>query len=241
MDYEKLYKEALERAKGILDTRCKEGEQGEFHRKDLQDIFPELKESEDDRIRRELIRLVNDKESDELWGEYELEKRKVIAWIEKQGVKEPGEWTRSDRSHIEKLITIVNAEEHPDEAKWLISVYDRVIPQPKQEWSKKDDEMLYNIRNMIFKYAYSQSAVDVNGDLCEQEYIDANVWLQSRKLPHYCDSCIKKSIAGWKPSEEQIKAIRLARSFVTDDFSDNPTLSELLVELEEQLKKLREE
>ena len=45
----------------------------------------------------------------------------------------------------------------------------------------------------------------------------------------------------WKPSEEQIKAVRLARSFVTDDFSDNPTLSELLIELEEQLKKLMEE
>jgi len=45
----------------------------------------------------------------------------------------------------------------------------------------------------------------------------------------------------WKPSEEQIKAVRLARSFVTDDFDENPTLSDVLVELEKQLKKLREE
>lgn len=42
----------------------------------------------------------------------------------------------------------------------------------------------------------------------------------------------------WKPTEEQIKAIGLARTFVTDDFSDNPTLSEILIQLEEQLKKL---
>lgn len=42
----------------------------------------------------------------------------------------------------------------------------------------------------------------------------------------------------WKPTEEQIKAIRLARSFVVDDFSEKPTLSETLKELEEQLKKL---
>ena len=42
----------------------------------------------------------------------------------------------------------------------------------------------------------------------------------------------------WKPSEEQIKAIRLAKSFVVDDFDEHPTLSEILMELEEQLKKL---
>ena len=45
----------------------------------------------------------------------------------------------------------------------------------------------------------------------------------------------------WKPTEKQIDAIRLARSFVTDDFSDNPTLSETLLELENQLKKIMEE
>lgn len=44
----------------------------------------------------------------------------------------------------------------------------------------------------------------------------------------------------WKPTEKQIDAIRLARSFVTDDFSDNPTLSETLLELENQLKKIME-
>lgn len=45
----------------------------------------------------------------------------------------------------------------------------------------------------------------------------------------------------WKPSDEQIKAIRLARTFVTDDFGDNPTLSEILIELEKQLNKYKEE
>ena len=48
----------------------------------------------------------------------------------------------------------------------------------------------------------------------------------------------KSSQPSWKPTEEQIKAIRLARSFVVDDFSEKPTLSETLKELEEQLKKL---
>ena len=44
----------------------------------------------------------------------------------------------------------------------------------------------------------------------------------------------------WKPSQKQLNAIKLAKSFVTDDFGANPTLSETLNELLEQLKKLRE-
>jgi hypothetical protein len=64
----------------------------------------------------------------------------------------------------------------------------------------------------------------------------------SSLAPHF-DNCIAwvkslKDRATWKPTEEQINAIRLARSFVTDDSSDNPTLSEILLKLEKQLKKL---
>lgn len=45
----------------------------------------------------------------------------------------------------------------------------------------------------------------------------------------------------WKPTQKQLDAIELARSFVIDDFNENPTLSETLNELLEQLKKLRTE
>ena len=45
----------------------------------------------------------------------------------------------------------------------------------------------------------------------------------------------------WKPSEEQMKALKIAQSFVVDDFSENPTLSEILKALYKQLKKLMEE
>lgn len=45
----------------------------------------------------------------------------------------------------------------------------------------------------------------------------------------------------WKPTNEQIEAIRRARSFVVDDFGEHPTLSEILMELEEQLRKIKED
>jgi hypothetical protein len=50
-----------------------------------------------------------------------------------------------------------------------------------------------------------------------------------------------KTRCTWKPSDEQIQAVRLVRVFVTDDFGENPTLSDILLELEEQLKKVKGE
>lgn len=68
----------------------------------------------------------------------------------------------------------------------------------------------------------------------------------NKKDYEHCKRCYDwlKSIrpqSHWKPSDEQVEAIRLARSFVTDDFNEHPTLSEILMELEEQIKKLRED
>ena len=44
----------------------------------------------------------------------------------------------------------------------------------------------------------------------------------------------------WKPSNEQMEALEIAITFVTDDFGENPTLSETLRTLIEQLKKLKD-
>ena len=72
-------------------------------------------------------------------------------------------------------------------------------------WSEEDEKMVGCIRVIIEKYAFSQSAVDVNGDLCEREFIEPDEWLKSLKERYT-----------WKPSDEQIEAIRLTRTFVTD-------------------------
>ena len=92
---------------------------------------------------------------------------------------------------------------------------------PNSAWSKEDENMLNRLIlhfDWAGDYRFNKSDCDAAQD-----------WLKDLKERYI-----------WKPSEEQIKAVRLARSFVTDDFSDNPTLSEILTELEEQLKKLRE-
>jgi hypothetical protein len=85
MDDKSKYKEALERARQVM-----EGKTG-FIRKEVEEVFPELKESEDERIRRELIAFLKENletgRADETWSLSGL--KKWISWLEKQGEQLP--------------------------------------------------------------------------------------------------------------------------------------------------------
>lgn len=80
MDYEKKYKEALKRAKKCLD----ENRDTCFVRPDV--IFPELAESEDEKIRKDIIKFLIDVNNG-AYTKSELEIASWIAWLEKQGKK----------------------------------------------------------------------------------------------------------------------------------------------------------
>ena len=66
-----------------MNERCKEGTDGSFHCADLQKMFPELKESEDERMRNAAINackyMVDNFENST--KQYE----DAISWLEKQG------------------------------------------------------------------------------------------------------------------------------------------------------------
>ena len=68
MDYEKKYKEAIERAKQFSEKPYLEDSKGI-----VEYIFPELQESEDERIRKSLIDMLKNDEKCYL---------KEIAWLE---------------------------------------------------------------------------------------------------------------------------------------------------------------
>jgi len=76
MDYEK-YEQALKRAKALLEDMDKKDY---FASKaDIENIFPELKESEDERIRKAIIAYISH-------GQHcGVSNADMIAWIEKQG------------------------------------------------------------------------------------------------------------------------------------------------------------
>ena len=80
MDYEKKYKEALEKARKYFD------EEGFT---EMADIFPELAESEDELTRQEMIAVIRSISSDCQFAIYLTndQKQRYLAWLEKQ--KEP--------------------------------------------------------------------------------------------------------------------------------------------------------
>lgn len=78
MDYEKKYKEALERAKSFYyDEKTRVG----MTPIELEYIFPELQESEDERIRKDILAFIT-REGQHI-DKYKW--HKWIAWLEKQG------------------------------------------------------------------------------------------------------------------------------------------------------------
>ena len=85
MDYEKAYKEAIKRAKAIIEVAEKEEEVY----KSAITIFPELCESEDEQIRKWIIDDIRYNMNNEPLNnsEYKKKAEKAIAWLEKQGQK----------------------------------------------------------------------------------------------------------------------------------------------------------
>lgn len=98
MEYEKKYKDLVEAVKMLKEANpSDEGIQNW-----VKDNVPELKESEDERMKRELIAHFRNNSVSETWSG--LNVKKVIAWLEKQG--EPSDkthyWTEEE---IEPIIS----------------------------------------------------------------------------------------------------------------------------------------
>ena len=91
MDYEKKYKEAVCNIQKLLENGRKEGEVICAYEADFMSIFPELKESEDEKIRKSLIDMLKNDEKCYL---------KEIAWLEKQGT--PAKLSEEEQNRFAK-------------------------------------------------------------------------------------------------------------------------------------------
>ena len=241
--------EVINKLQGLIDKAKKQGHIL-VRIEDIEDAFPELKESEDERIRKEIIRVFKG----EISFTSEKENEKYIAWLEKQGEQRPKmiQWTGNNlkevvdftgkspkfdewfktwedfenyvhsHNNIFKIFNENGSHYEVPVGAWIVRTPDgynvpsKGIFKQKPAWSEDDEEELERLLNVLHANLY--------------ESFDN--WLKSLKdRVHSQDK--------WMPSDEQIKAIRLARSFVADDFEEHPTLSEILIELEERLKKLK--
>ena len=226
MDYEQKYKDALERAKEIHNE----------HKAQCADImikiFPELKESEDERIRKELIKYFT--KGKEYLSLIPYSKDECIAWLEKQGehakfresIQVGDQVTRNQDGMLVNLSQLKRVAKPSEQG------------ELKPAWSEEDEEMLTEIISDV-KFAQDKSPDTQVNQIVFEEEIN---WLKSlkdraqprpaewseederlrRKLIEliyavsYCDerenlSNWLKSLrpqSHWKPSEEQMEALK---------------------------------
>ena len=135
MDYEKAYKNALEWAMGIYPKAA-----GAF-KEDLEHYFPELAESEDEKIRKELIAFLKENHetgrADETWSLSGIEC--WISWLEKQGSTALSNSSNigKDKQRSAEVVKIETDEEY----------INKKIEQATPKWEGVDvDEHLKEIR-----------------------------------------------------------------------------------------------
>ena len=140
MDYEKAYKDALERAKDyhkqLLDEDNLEWA-GE-----IENIFPELSESEDERIRKKLINYFQDLKGGWLGN---ISHDDILAWLEKQG-KHKDYYTKQELIDMGFSFTLNGDIVTPDEMmedmkKYLVW---KEKQAPKTMWSEEDEKCIDN-------------------------------------------------------------------------------------------------
>ena len=89
----KAYDESLAKAKELYSQHC-----AEWRDEDIEYIFPELKESEDEKIRKALIDgftvMKESKNCGKTFSNHNIPVSDIIAWLEKQGEKpiKSGKW-----------------------------------------------------------------------------------------------------------------------------------------------------
>ena len=190
MDYEKKYKNALT----IAQSRFKI-EKDESVLTCLGMMFPELRENDDERIRKAFIcGLKNDIAEHRYETIYGIKLREALAWFEKQKEQKPVE-----KPSKEECITKFKA---------LCDAYDIKLPnreydiyglcedlhkffgdiQKPAEWSEEEEQMFGNILN---HYSLIEAPTDGNG-ISKERYL----------------AFIKSLRPSWKPSEEQMEALK---------------------------------
>ena len=92
----KRFDETLEQLRGLIE--CTREDKCAIVEEDIINIFPELAESEDEKIRKALIGLIKSKEEDGYMVINNVSTGSILAWLEKQG--ENPKWSEEDDYNV---------------------------------------------------------------------------------------------------------------------------------------------
>lgn len=130
MDYEKKYKDALEQLKGLIEGTRED--KCAIMEEDIIGIFPELAESDDERIIKALVEVVSDYPELDLVDKYGVDLDKILKWLEKQGEPKP-KWTEEDEENFRDIIGAIHTvayqttEDEESRIDWIKSLKQRII------------------------------------------------------------------------------------------------------------------
>jgi hypothetical protein len=132
-DYKKKYEEALDNFKKIKAANKYNNELVDF----IEYKYPELKENEDERIRKECISIIDawDK-SCRLQGDYCEVAPKCIAWLEKQGEQKTA-WSDEEEKILNSAISLAYNVGENNMYNWFQSLKERYT------WKPSDEQMTY--------------------------------------------------------------------------------------------------
>jgi len=226
-------KEKLEEAKKLYETANAD------QKYVLESLFPELKESEGERIRKALIQIFNV----ENFENYGIKNEEVIAWLEKQVEQKPVEWSQVDLISLGYLADFVDkngdafyGKNKPNVVKWVRSfaelpTHEHINDIEQKLWSEEDEDAI----------AEAIIALEDMYDPDEPERCYAGYTLTFDKAAERLKSLRHQS--QWKPSEGQLECLGYAIEKAEKDWSPltNNRIYLTLKVLKEQLEKLREE
>lgn len=163
MDYKKKYEEALENIKKIKSANKDNKELVDF----IEYEYPELKESEDERISKEIISYITDHKN---WFPKEETKNSWIAWLEKQGEQksvdkvEPkfkvGDWIINSEGMLRHILAVDKTGYQTDYG-WLThDIYDNTYHLWTIQDARKGDILQANKCTLIFDSLTN----DIDGD-----------------------------------------------------------------------------
>jgi hypothetical protein len=146
----KAYDEAIERANSLLSSN-------ELGNAWIYKLLPELKESEDERIRKAMIDYFKWNPDGQLLNEFS--NREVFAWLEKQSGQTPA-WSEEDEIIRKSLINMVEKFYGRCDDKsarnrftyWLNYLKNRI--QPQSQW-KPSDKDIFELQCVINNDPYN--------------------------------------------------------------------------------------
>jgi hypothetical protein len=200
-EYKEKYEMALEGIQEILDSGEDSIKMSRLKLR-LQGIFPELTESEDERIRKSLISHFRNNSVSESWSGINV--KKVLAWLEKQGEQsstdkvEPkfmvGDIISNGISEV-KIVsigkdnyTVTNGEieNHAHVGNWVVYFKDQDNWRPveqKSSWSEGDEEIVEALNDYVKNLDILFSKINIGGkDVLSKEFREkVQHWLKSIK------------------------------------------------------------